>query len=143
MKFMKRRKKIVRAGTAAVEFAIVCPLLMMLALACADFGRVCHCYQVVANAARAGAELGASRSVTDLTRADWEAEIQSAVTTEMQNLAQFDEGKFDYSLTTSVDAHDLLHVVIEVSYQFNTAVNWPLVPDSADLVKQIEFVQFR
>ena len=40
-----------RSGVAATEFAFVCPLLMLLGLACADFGRISHHNEVVANAA--------------------------------------------------------------------------------------------
>ena len=61
-------------GVAATEFAIVCPLLLLLALACSDFGRIAHYHEVVANAARTGAETGATRQFTDFTRPFWEAD---------------------------------------------------------------------
>ena len=58
-------------GAAAIEFAIVCPLMVLMALACADFGRVAHHFQVLTNAARTAAETGATQQFTDFTRADW------------------------------------------------------------------------
>lgn len=67
-----------RLGVAATEFAVAPPILMLLALVCADFGRVMHHYQIVSNAARTGAEAGALHKVTPYTRAAWEADVRAA-----------------------------------------------------------------
>jgi Flp pilus assembly protein TadG len=66
-----------RSGVAATEFAVALPILMLLALACADFGRVMHHYQIVSNAARTGAEAGAMHKVTSFTRTSWEADVRA------------------------------------------------------------------
>jgi Flp pilus assembly protein TadG len=132
-----------RAGVAAIEFAIVCPLLLLLALACSDFGRIAHHHEVVANAARAGAERGATRQFTDYTRAFWEAEIRQAVVTEMQNLKTFAEAELGYSLSTASDADGLARIVVEVSYPFRTSVSWPGLPAETQVRQRVEFRQFR
>ena len=43
------------SGQALVEFAIVVPVLLLIALGIVDFGRVFHTYVALANAAREGA----------------------------------------------------------------------------------------
>ena len=60
-----------RSGAAATEFAVALPILMLLALACADFGRVMHHYQIVSNAARTGAaDAGEAQRYTTWAGAD-------------------------------------------------------------------------
>jgi Flp pilus assembly protein TadG len=132
-----------RAGVAATEFAIVCPLLLLLALACSDFGRIAHFHEVVANAARSGAETGATRQFTDFTRPFWEAEIRQSVVSEMQNLQAFDESELSYSLSTTTDVDGLARIVVDVSYPFRTSVTWPGLPSETQLHQRIAFRQFR
>jgi Flp pilus assembly protein TadG len=131
------------AGVAATEFAFVCPLLLLFALACCDFGRIAHFHEVVANAARAGAETGATRKFTDFTRPFWETEIRDAVVREMQNLHSFEESKMSYRLATTMDADGLARIVVDVSYPFRTTVSWPGLPAETRLHQRIEFRQFR
>ena len=138
-----RRPEKVRAGVAATEFAIVCPLLLLLALACADFGRIAHHHEVVANAARSGAETGATRQFTDFTRPFWEAEIRQSVVGEMQNLKDLEESELSYSLSTTTDADGLARIVVEVSYPFRTSVTWPGLPSETQLRQRVQFRQFR
>ena len=49
-----------RKGGAAVELAVVFPLLLLLIVGVVDYGRVFYTSVTVANAARAGAEYGAT-----------------------------------------------------------------------------------
>src|SRR5687768_15012073 len=55
-----------RTGAAMVEFAVVFPVLVLLLIGAADFGRVFFTSVAVANAARAGAEWGAANSTNAL-----------------------------------------------------------------------------
>ena len=48
-------------GTALVELAVVLPLLILLAIGAAEFGRIFFAAITVANAARAGAQFGAQK----------------------------------------------------------------------------------
>src|SRR3954468_22908859 len=52
-----RRRMRNRPGAAAVEFALVTPILLMFLLGIFEFGRAWNAYHVVADAARAGARL--------------------------------------------------------------------------------------
>ena len=132
-----------RSGVAATEFAVALPILMLLALACADFGRVMHHYQIVSNAARTGAEAGAMHKVTSFTRTAWEADVREAVLEELENLPDFNEASLDYELTTSVDANDLTTVQLEIVYPFESAVAWPLLPQIIELRALSKIRQFR
>lgn len=132
-----------RSGVAATEFAVALPILMLLALACADFGRVMHHYQIVSNAARTGAEAGAMHKVTSFTRTAWEADVRAAVLEELANLPDFNEASLDYELTTTVDANDLTTVQLEIVYPFQSAVAWPLLPQIVELRALSKIRQFR
>jgi len=131
------------SGVAATELALTLPLVILFALACADFGRIAHHDQVVSSAARAGAELGATRGFTDYTRSDWETDVHDAVLEEMGNLPGFDEAQLEYELTTTTDADGLARIVVEISYPFRTVVAWPGLPNQVDLHQRYETRQFR
>ncbi len=132
-----------RTGAAATEFAVALPILMLLALACADFGRVMHHYQIVSNAARTGAEAGAMHKVTSFTRAAWEADVRAAVLEELANLPNFNEASLDYQLTTTVDANDLTTIKVQITYPFESAVAWPALPHVIELRGLSQIRQFR
>lgn len=51
-------------GVAALEFALVAPVLIVLAFAVVDFGRLFHARLVVTNVAREGGNLAARSSLT-------------------------------------------------------------------------------
>jgi Flp pilus assembly protein TadG len=132
-----------RNGAAAVEFALICPFVMLLALACTDFGRISHHYEIVANAARCGAERGAAQQYTDYTRADWETNLEEAVLEELDNLPNFDPSELTFSLSTTTDVDGVARIAVEVEYPFRTAVSWPGLPSETQLRKRFEFRQFR
>lgn len=132
-----------RSAVAATELAVALPVLMLLALACADFGRVMHHYQIVSNAARTGAEAGAMHKVTTFTKTAWEADVRQAVIEELENLPNFNEAKLEYEMTTTVDANDLTTVKVEIVYPFNSAVAWPLLPHIVELRGMSRVRQFR
>ena len=132
-----------RLGTAATEFAIALPLVLLLALACADFGRVAHYHEVVCNAARTGAESGASHKFTSFTKSSWQDGIRNAVLSEMQNIPSFNAGDLAYNLSTTVDSDDLATINVSVTYPFRTMVSWPGLPSQILLHKTVQFRQFR
>jgi len=132
-----------RRGVAATELALTLPIVLLLALAAADFGRIVHHDQVVSNAARTGAESGATRKFTDFTRPDWEADVQQAVLDEMANIPNFDPSQLQYDLSTTTDADSLVRIVVEVGYPFRTAVAWPGLPSEVNLYQRYETRQFR
>jgi Flp pilus assembly protein TadG len=132
-----------RAGVVATEFALCVPLLLLMALACADFGRIAYYQQVVCNAARTGAETGATHKFTPYTKSAWEAGVYQAVLAEMQNIPNFNAGELNYNLSTTVDSDDMARITISVTYPFRTAIAWPALPNEVQLHKNVEFRQFR
>jgi Flp pilus assembly protein TadG len=139
----RRRYRASHRGAAAVEFALTIPLMVLLALASVDFGRISHFDEVVANAARAGAAAGAARQFTDFTRVDWESQIRDTVLHEMQNLPEFDGGSVTCSIQTTTDTDGIVKVRVEVSYPFRTIVDWAALPSEVILHGRCEFRQFR
>lgn len=64
LRMLKKRKA---AGTAAVEFAFVLPLLLLLAIPILDFARVIQANMILINISREGANLASRSSETPQT----------------------------------------------------------------------------
>jgi len=73
-----RRSQRARPGAAAVEFALVAPLLVMLVLGMIEFGRMMMVEQILTNAAREGARKAVLPGVT-------KTQVESAVDAYLQN----------------------------------------------------------
>lgn len=71
-----------RCGSATVEFALTVPLLLLLVLAAADFGRAMYWAITLSGAARAGAVYGAQSQ----TKAADTSGIRQAASQEGQNI---------------------------------------------------------
>lgn len=127
-----------RRGAAAVEMAIVAPVLLLFALAAVDFGRIVHHYTVVSNAARAGAEYGSMHGFTTVTRSSWETSVRAAVAEEMQSLANFASGDLTVEVATTVDGDDLFRCAVQASYPFGTTIVWPGLPATTQLSHRVE-----
>jgi Flp pilus assembly protein TadG len=132
-----------RRGLAAVELAIVLPLLLLLALACTDFGRVIHGFITVGNAARCGAEYGSMHKFTPHTRESWESQVRDAVRNEIQGLSDFDPADLQIGITTTDDEAGLFRARVAVSYPFRMVVNWPGLPVMTMLRHNVEMRQIR
>ena len=72
-------------GAAAVEFALVLPLLMMLLLGTIDWGFYFWQVQVCTNAAREGARVGSLYRPTDLDFSVAQSEAENAVSNYITN----------------------------------------------------------
>jgi hypothetical protein len=132
-----------RHGAVACEAALATPILLLFALGAADMGRVAHYQQIVSNAARTAAEVGATRQFTDYTRPSWEADIRQAAIDELQNIPGFSEGEMEFSITISGDSEDGARIEIEVGFPFRSVANWPLLPSEIHLHKRLATRQFR
>ena len=130
-------------GAAAVEFAIVLPLLLTLTFAAVDFGRVIHAYLIVSNAARCGAEYGSLHGFTSYSQASWQAQVLAAATAEMQNLPGYSAANCQTACTTTTDSDGLFQVTVTASYPFTTVVSWPGVPSAVQLSHQVVMRQIR
>lgn len=128
-----------RSGAAAVEMALILPLLITIVLGCVDFGRFAYMYISVANAARAGAAVGSFNPVTPSTQTVWEGKIRDAINDEMSAQTGFDVAALTPAptITTSVDG-SLKRVRVVVNYRFRTIVQWPLLPTQVTLSRAVE-----
>jgi len=64
-------------GASLVEFALVLPLLLLMALATIDFGRLAYMHIEVHNAARAGVAYGAQSHITAANTAGMQTAAQN------------------------------------------------------------------
>jgi Flp pilus assembly protein TadG len=124
------------------ELALALPVLILLLLAAADFGRIFYMWIAVNNAARAGAQYG-SQSVTNAANS---AGMQLAATTDGSNVAGLSATASQCACTpvsgSSVPAclpassynctNAPLATYVEVDTQapFHTVVSYPGIPSS-------------
>jgi Flp pilus assembly protein TadG len=138
-----------RRGAAAVEFALILPLLVTLVLACVDFGQFAYNYIAVTNAARAGASYGIMNNYTNSTKATWTAGIQAAAWDEIQQ--QFTSGNVsNWSVPTPnviVEANGLRRVQVTASYTFRPYFPWNwtrlTLPSNVTVSRQVEMRSIR
>jgi Flp pilus assembly protein TadG len=80
-KRIRLRRSVLRGGTAAVECAIVLPLLTLLVLGAFDVGQYANVYQQVSDASRFGARLAARHDTPAVSS------VESAVRTYLQEVS--------------------------------------------------------
>jgi hypothetical protein len=126
-----------RRGVAAVELALILPVLITIVLGCVDFGRFAHTHIAVTNAARVGAAFGAVTPMMPNTQSAWAQILRQRVIDEMGS-------GFDPELITiatpviTTDPGNLRRVRVQVSYPFQMLVDWPLLPASMTLTQAVE-----
>ena len=126
-----------RPATAALELALVLPVVMLLVLGCIDVGRFSHVHTTVTNAARAGGEFAGTHTYTPATYPLWEQQVKEAVTTEMAGLEGFDPARLTITVTVELPPGDPKRVRIDVAYPFETVVAWPGLPAQMTLGQRV------
>jgi Flp pilus assembly protein TadG len=122
-----------RRGVAAVELAILLPLLVFLFLIAVDFGRIFYFSVTISNCARNGA----------LWQSDPYARVESPYTTlEEAALADaFDLGdstnKPEVTSKTGTDSTSNAYVEVTVTYHFRTVTPFPLIPSDTQLSRTV------
>ena len=106
-----------RRGAAAVEFAILLPILAFLFVIAVDYGRIFYYSVTLQNAARSGALYGC----TDSTHAADQTGIQTAALKDATNLSPTPT----VASTTGNDADGNPTVTVTVTWTFQTVVNYP------------------
>jgi Flp pilus assembly protein TadG len=125
---MIRQRKQRRKGIAAVEMAVVLPLLVLLLLITIDFSRIFYYTAVMRFCARDGA-LYACQNPT-----------QAADSAGIQNAALLDDsllpmGSSNVSSSTGTDANGNPTVTCTLTYTFTTITSFPGIPNSVSLSK--------
>lgn len=132
-----------RRGAAALEFVLVLPVLMTIMVGAADWGRVLKVDNVLMNAARSGACYGATHRVTDYIRNDWEDRIIARVADEAAHLPDFDPDRLEVAVETFDEADGSMRVSVDVSYPFETIVDWPGSPRQITLSRTVSMRGYR
>jgi Flp pilus assembly protein TadG len=115
-----------RRGAAALEFAIAAPVVVLLVFGCVDLGRSIATYIIVSNAARVGAEYGATNAYSPLTYASWQGQVIAAATQEMQGTgASFNPNLFTVTVTTTPTTGSLYRTTVTASYNFSMVTSLP------------------
>lgn len=137
------RSQRLRRGAAAAEFAIVLPLLILLLLGAADFGRFAYTWIAVTNAARVGAGYAATTPYTTASRPAWESAIQQSVRGDLEQVSRFDAARLKTTITPSVDAEGRRRIAVTVEYPFESIINWTMLPASFPLRQTAVFPGIR
>jgi len=125
-------------GQSAVELALVTPILIVLLVVAADFGRVFYTSIAVNNAARAGAQYGSESIVTAADSAG----ITAAAKTDGWSGLNVSASQCTCETSTIVAAcatsyctnnPAATYVTVTVTAPFTTLVNYPGLPSSITL----------
>lgn len=130
-------------GLAAVETALVLPVVLLITFAAVDFGRVIHAYLAVSNAARCGAMYGSMHEFTSNNLTSWKSQIRSTMDDEMSGLQAYSAANLQAAISTTTDSSGLFVVTVRASYPFATIVNWPGVPSQITLSHAVTMREIR
>jgi Flp pilus assembly protein TadG len=128
-----------RSGAVLIEFALILPLLVTIALAAIDYGRFAHAHMAVTNSARVGAGYAAMHPFTTGTQSIWQSKIRDAVKKEMQGISNYDDTKLTMTAPqVTTDSDGQRRVRVEVKYPFQTLVTWPFLPHTFQMTRAVE-----
>jgi Flp pilus assembly protein TadG len=118
MASMKRRlgkRAVDESGAELIEFAIVFPMLLLLAAGIADFGFLFQRYEVVTNAAREGARVA---SLPGYSQADVTERVESYLTS--GGLSELPDVVVSWAPTTLASGRtvNLATVVVDYPHEF-------------------------
>lgn len=119
-----------RRGVAAVELAILLPLLCFLFVITVDFARVFYFSLTVTNCARNGAVYGSA----DPTAANDQTAIKTAAQLDAGNL---NPSKLSISSKTDSTSNPTV-VTVTVSYPFSTITQFPGVPSLTTITRSVQ-----
>lgn len=124
---------------SAVEFAIVAPVLILILLATADFGRVFFVAIALNSAARAGTQYGiqspanAADTTGMIQAAENDASNISGVTATASEYCECPDGSTP-ACNASPSCGDMrVYVQVNTSGSFQTLLNYPGIPSSISL----------
>lgn len=119
-----------RGGVAAVELALLLPLLAFLFAIAVDFARIFYYSQIIENCARNGAICG-----SNLTSAQSPySSIQDAALADAANLTP----QPTVTSTNGTDAGGNPYVQVTVSWQFQSLTSLPGIPSTVNLSRTVQ-----
>ena len=137
--FKERSWRRAARGQSFVEFAIVAPVLILLLLAVADFGRVFYVAIALNNAARAGTQYGIqspanAADVTGMqTAAQNDASNISGVTATASEYCKCPDGSTQACNSTPACNDMRVYVEVDTAGVFQTMLSYPGIPASISL----------
>lgn len=127
-----------QSGSAAVEFAVVAPVLVFFLLGLIDVGRYMYYGILASHAARAGVQYGTQTSLTALDNVG----ISNAALQDAQGLSNFHatatilctangaSTSCPANNTSSIPTSLVYYVQVNVTGSFNTLIAYPGIPSS-------------
>jgi Flp pilus assembly protein TadG len=131
-----------RRGTSLIETAILVPLVLLLCCGTMDFARVVYAGISIANAARAGVQLGAltpgnSGKINGMVQAainDAAGLGTSNVTASARNFCLCPNGTSEVACSSFCTGETPDgYVSVTANYTFNTVVRYPMIPQTVVL----------
>jgi Flp pilus assembly protein TadG len=125
-------------GQSLAEFAMVAPVLMLLLVGVADFGRVFYTAIELNNAARAGTQYGIQSPANGadtagmIQAAENDASSISGVSATASEYCECPDGTTQACSSTPC-ADMRVYVEVDTSATFNTLLNYPGIPASVSL----------
>lgn len=120
-----------RRAVAAVELALLLPLLVFLFVLALDYGRIFYYSQILTNCARSGA-LYASDPYSPVTKRY--TSIAEAALAEASDLDPKPAITWRYEAANNGDK---THVIVTVSWTFRTLISYPGIPDTVTLQRTV------
>src|SRR5437773_12355127 len=119
-----------RPAAAALELAVLLPLLIFLFLIGVDFARVYYFTVTTVNCARNGALYGSTDTAHSLDTAG----IRTAALADATNLSPAP----DVASATGTDAAGNPYVIVTVTTDFHTVINYPGIPSTVPLTRTVQ-----
>ena len=127
---MRRRMSEPRRGAAAVELALLLPLLLFLFVIAVDFSRVFYYSQTITNCAKNGALYG-SNLTTDISPY---ANLQAAALADAQSLSP----QPTVASSTGTDAAGNNYIQVTVTWPFQSITGFPGMPSALHLSRTVQ-----
>jgi Flp pilus assembly protein TadG len=130
-------------GAAAVELALVLPVLLLLAFGCAELGRAVAIYSMVSCAACAGAEYGATHGYSSYTYSSWEQQVIQQAQTAVQGNQTLSASLLSVSVATTAESGGYNLGTVTANYQFSTITHWPGLPSDFTITHTVAIRRYR
>lgn len=132
-----------RRGVAATEFVVVLPLIIVLCVVAVDLGRFAFAAIALDNAARAGAERGATKQFTPITYATWKSDVEARVEEDLADVNADLVASTVTTVTTTPTDTSLPWITVRCEGNFRTLMDWKFLPTQIPIQRQTTMRQFR